>query len=195
MVQVGNELNYPTEEESILTRLTFQVGSRSHGQAVQITRANEVIPVGGKTVKKGPLLIATGANSAYTALDIFGDKFKLEGIPKSGIIQGLQIFDAGDQLSSTNSINVWLFNADFAVGTDNAAFDVTDADMAGKLETVVLIDSFFDAINSKVGREDNLGIAYTAPSGSLWGICQSISTPTIAAGEQALLSVYILADE
>mgnify|MGYP001594413278 CR=1 FL=1 len=45
MVQVGNALNYPTEEESVNDRLPFPVGSRAHGELVQISRANTPIPV------------------------------------------------------------------------------------------------------------------------------------------------------
>ena len=44
MVQVGTDINYGEEEESVNRRLDFRVGSRSHGTLVQISRANAPIP-------------------------------------------------------------------------------------------------------------------------------------------------------
>lgn len=149
------------------------------------------VAVGGRTKKFGPFIYLTGANSAYAATDAMGGQFILNDVPTSGIIQGVRLLDADDD---TFTCTIHLFSSDFTATADNSPLAITDDDFR-KLEASIIVDTFRDAVISKIGIEDNLGIPYTAPEGKLYGQVQlQTGTPTIASGVNEYLTIYILPD-
>ena len=172
-------------------KLDIMIGNREFGQLVQISRANHPIPVSSKTVRIGPLPIEGLIPAVlYTANDAFGTINKLL-VPRSGIIQDITFYDKDDEGLNMTAL---FFRENPAAETDNAAISISDTDLL-KLEAVILIDSWHDLIDNQIGREDNLGIAYTAPSGTLWLQWVSRGAPTIAAGSEPHFMITILADE
>jgi len=168
-------------------------GTREHGQTVQLSRTHGVIPVGGKTVKVGPIVVLSGAAAAYAATDVFGSVFKIT-VPKSGIIQGYRFLEQDDD---TLTAACHLFTANpTSVPADNAVFSLSDEDAKALEATLTITSNSRDYGNGILYYDDNLGIPYVAPSGVLWGVVQLLTgTPTIAAGVLEMLSIYILADE
>lgn len=176
--------------ESINHKLDYMIGNREHGQLVQIDRANRPLPVGGVTVRIGPMRIeGVGAAVLYTANDAFGTINKIL-VPESGVIQSITFYDKDDEGLNMTAL---FFREEPAAETDNAAISISDTDLL-KLEAVILIDSWHDLIDNQIGREDNLGIAYTAPSGTLWVQWVTRGGPTIAAGSEPFFEVTIVSD-
>lgn len=168
--------------------------------------ANSLIPVGaydplpvmvvgsakvlGATYSVGPITIpGIGAAAIYADLDAFGTKFWVD-VPKSGVIQSAIMYDVDDEGITTE---LWLFNADFTETADNAAFEVSDADLV-KSEGVISIATFHNAANNQVGRVDGLAKSYVAPSGRLWIQAVTRGTPTIAAGQSPMIALRIVPD-
>lgn len=128
-----------------------------------------------------------GTASAYTAADAFGGKF-IFIVPSEGIIETAIMLDLDDEGINTE---LWLFNHDFTATADNAAFAVSDGDLAN-LEVVISITNFVNAANNQVGIANNLSLPYTAPSGSLWGQCVTRGAPNIAAANIPKIALRIL---
>ena len=188
-IQVVTETN--PANDGLLTRNSPPIGNPRWGQRMFLSGTETPIPVANKTVKIGPFRIEGIPGAVlYTTADAFGSKMQIL-VPTSGIIQKVIMYDPDDEGVNTE---LWFFDQDFTATADNAAFAISDADLTN-VEATILIDTFRNAGNNQIGEEDNLGIAYNAPSGALWLQCVTRGGPTIAAGSEPLLAISILADD
>ena len=131
-----------------------------------------------------------GTGVAYAAGDAVGTKFEIT-VPVKGVILALIFNDKDDE--GIQMILV-LFDADFTAAVDNAAWDVSDADMDKCVGYINLIGAtgtagtanvnYLDFGPSRIGQvvPPFLQLPYTAPLGKLYGQWLTASTPNIAAG-------------
>ncbi len=140
--------------------------------ALRVSITNRVVYT--RTIKV-PNLTTAGALDAD---DAAGDRFIIPNVPKSGIIVSAWLFDLAAQ---TVQVDLFFSGEEFTGGSDDAAWDVDDADL-DKLSHITFTNADFrsHSDNSKA-QVDNLGIGYEAPQGVLW--CQLVArgTPTYVA--------------
>lgn len=125
--------------------------------------------------------------SAYASGDAFGNKFVLEGVPEEGTISNVLFFDRDDEGLSKELV---LFKADFTGTADDAAFAVTDADMANCIG-VVSITNFYNFGANQIGQ-GTPALSYRSPAKRLW--CQMVTrgADNIAAGMVPDITLVIL---
>ena len=151
--------------ESVNHKLDHMVGNREHGQLVQIDRANAPLPVKGVGNNfKTPFVTLPGvAVAAHANGDALGTKFVVT-VPSSGTLQAAILPDMAKQSLQVDFI---LFTADFTGGTDDAAFDMADADRVN-LAGFISVSSFADFNDSSVGLTRSWGLDYVAPLGMFY---------------------------
>lgn len=117
----------------------------------------------------------------YAAGDALGIKFSI-AVPTSGTIQTALVTDLADQASLTDFI---LFDADFTGGTNNSAYDMTDADRA-KFVGFVQVSTYSSFNDNAVGQAKGIGLDYIAPQGRLYVQAVTRGTPTYAIADAQL---------
>lgn len=80
----------------------------------------------------------------------------------TGIIQSVVILDKDDQ---GEALDVVLLKTNVALGTENAAVSITDAD-ADEIQGIVEVSSYVDLVGSQLATMTNLGIGVQADSGA-----------------------------
>lgn len=177
--------------DSVNHKLDHMVGNREFGQLVQIGRANQIIPVGGRTVTVGPVMavgVVTGA--AFDVLDAIGTIFSFT-VPKSGILQSATYFDRDDE---GLAVALWLYRSSFTPTADNSPLAPSDADLL-KVIDVLSFASFNDGNTGQVATLNGLGIAYSLAGETIYAQLQARGALNIAAGSEPMFSLTILADE
>jgi hypothetical protein len=121
--------------------------------------------------------------SAYTANDVLAatqeitNAFSAPGA--KAILQTLTVLDQDDQAAA--AMDFYFMSENVALGTENAAVSIADAD-AAKVQGVVPIATgdWKDLINSKLACIKNIGLVLTptASSRSLWIAATTAGTPT-----------------
>lgn len=187
MVQVGNDLNYPTEEDSINGRLTMPVGSRAYGQLVQVSRANQPLPMIGTLQSIRVPIPGIGAAAAYALDDQMGTAFSFVA-PSCGIIREVRFHDLDDEGIDKE---IWLFEDSPTLAADNAAFSIADADNL-RVIAVFLIGTWRDAVNNQVGLTMNTPAAYNlGEQQTIFGAVKTKGADNIAADALPQLSFVI----
>lgn len=154
------------------------------------------IPVGGVVLM--PTLTFSLDTNIYAAGDVLAATQEVAGAVRfpggTGILQSIQILDEDDQTAA--AMTVYIFQSNVALGTENAAISITDANARELLGVIAIASTdWVDLINSKVAQKNNLGIAVKAEddSTSLYIALSTAGTPTqTASGITARLG--ILAD-
>ena len=99
-------------------------------------------------------------------------------VPTSGFIHRAVLSDPSDQGIDAD---VWLFNASPTLAASDAAFALSDADLAKVVGVLHFID-WEDAANGQLSQADNatskLPFKYTAPTGVLYAALKTLGTPT-----------------
>lgn len=136
------------------------------------------VQIVGKTFRT-PRIVIPGIPGAvlYTAGDAFGTKFSFD-VPYAGTIEVAVMLDKDDEGIETDLV---LFTEDFTEIADNAAFDLSDADLEKFLSTI----SFATFKNFGLNQSSTaaaIGLAYIAPQRKLWAQMVTRGGPTIAAG-------------
>ena len=134
----------------------------------------------------GPVLIpGVGAAVAYTSGDAFGVRFSFD-VRREGTIQTAVFLDRDDE--GVNK-ELALFSREFTATTDNAAFDVSDADLLYCVG-VVNINTWYNFNSNQVGIASP-NLFYVAPQERLW--CQVVTrgADNIAAGSEPAVFVVI----
>lgn len=125
--------------------------------------------------------------AAYATGDLIGTKmtFDISGLRDAQAIY-LQSVQIRDQAKQSAAMDLVLFSADPAATTftDNAQFDIADADM-DKIATIVAASSFYSFNDNGIARAENLARALNpnliASSVKLYGALVSRGTPTFVA--------------
>ena len=125
-----------------------------------------------------PLLTVSGVGtgSAYTSGDAFGRKITLH-VPVEGTISNVVFQDLDDEGINKELV---LFDRDFEETADNAAFAVSDADLA-KCIGVAYINTWSDFGNNQVGQAVP-ALSYVTPNGMLYAQLVTRGADNIAAG-------------
>ena len=117
-----------------------------------------------------------GTAAAYAAGEAFGTKFSIP-VPVQGTISRIAFLDLDDEGLRKDFV---LFSRDFTATADNAAFNLSDGDLAYCLG-VLSVDNFFNWGANQLGQVYP-AFDYIAPDGLLY--CQIVTqgADNIAAG-------------
>lgn len=144
-----------------------------------------IIKIAGATV---------GVNTdAYTAGDLVGTKLTLPGVFEYGPMEPYLVSIAVQDLTKQNAaLDFLFFDSDptATTFTNNAAFDVADADLNKILGYASLTDytSFAD---SSVGSVGSLGLAVRPAGSALYAAIIARGTPTYGANELSVTFGFI----
>lgn len=133
--------------------------------------------------------------SAYSNLDRMGSIFEIPGVGSDNRsevreLTSLSVLDKSNGHQNANFL-LHLFNASPAVASaDNAALDISDAELAAKyLGTVEVASANYNNLaGSSVASLKAIGLILKVADGStsLYGILQSKGAPTFAASDLVL---------
>lgn len=132
------------------------------------------------------------STSAYTAGDQLGAApielpFAVDQSSDTGAVMSLVVVDGAKQ---NQALDVLLFNARPTVASsDNAALDISDAEMAEKCigRVKILGTDYTELANCSVAVVSGIGLlVQAAGSRSLWAVLQTRGTPTYAAASLAV---------
>lgn len=144
------------------------------------------------------VLEATVTNDAniYADLDQLGelititDAFSVASY--KGSINSITVIDAVKQKAA---FRIYFFDeAPTVASSDNAALDITDAEMIGKCigKVEIAAADYKDLANCSVATVQGLNLVYTSKSSSLHCICQSGGTPTYGATNSLTLKIGLV---
>ncbi len=135
-------------------------------------------PQVGKVLSAVPVVTAGAysANDAVGQLLSFSDAVRRPG--GHAVVRSLTLTDL---TVTANVLRLWLFDEQPATIADNAAFDVSDADLF-KVVGVIAIPaaSYLIATDNQVAMVLNVGLVYTLPGTTLYGQLMCTETPTYA---------------
>jgi hypothetical protein len=104
-------------------------------------------------------------NASYAANDTLGDLITVSNAARasggSGYIVGVLLIDASDTLGA---VDVLFFDSSVSLGTDNAAYAISDSD-ALKLVGIVPLAGPYDIGNNRVAQAYNISVPFVC-SGS-----------------------------
>lgn len=143
----------------------------------------------------------TTTDTAYNDGDQIGTKFEIPGVAMSKgspvILESVSVIDKDKQASA---LVIFFFSQSPTVASsDNAALDITDAEMASKcIGHVAIAAADYKPINgSSVATKANIQLQLkpgdeksgTVEGKSIYAILMSNGTPDYAAGEQLILNM------
>jgi len=138
----------------------------------------------------------TISTSVYAAGDAIGgllewtDAVRVSG--GSAILQSVTIVDKDSERAAMDLV---LFDATFTAPTDNAAFDPTDAELAGVVGVVPIYSGDYSAFSDNaVAHRSGLGMPLVLAGTSLFGALVARSTPTYTATTDLSVILGILQD-
>ena len=137
--------------------------------------------------------ITTGA--AYADKDQIGSLFSFDRVSRndvfSGILQGGNYYDLDDE---GLQVDLWLFYGTVTLAADNAAFALSDGDLA-KVVAVLSFTAFSDAANGQFSQVTGLAKPFRTRGGTrLWAAAQARGALNIAAGNLPRFSLDVLPD-
>ena len=113
-------------------------------------------------------------------------------VPTNGRIERAVLYDPSDQGIDAD---VWLFNASPTLAASDAAFALSDADLAKAVGVLHFVD-WEDAANGQLSQADNatskLPFQYTAPTGVLYAALKTLGTPTYTTPAWPQLSLEVV---
>lgn len=95
-------------------------------------------------------------------------------VPTHGEIVQASLIDPSDQGIDAE---VWIFNASPTLAASDAAFALSDADLA-KVVKVLSFADWFDAGNGQLSVSPSVPVEYVAPTGVLYLALKTLGTPT-----------------
>jgi len=121
--------------------------------------------------------------SAYASGDRVGSLMTLTGVGEAGagcVLDKVVIVDSAKQSSA---LKIFLFNAaPTLVGADNAAADISDADMTDKCIGVVNVATGdYHALNANSVADTTYDKAIKSPGATVYALIVSAGSPTYAA--------------
>ncbi len=161
--------------------------AREGGMPVQLQAG---VTIGGRVFHTDPVVVPGMNTSQYSIEDALGTSWQV-AVPKSGVIMSVWGYDSDDELLEYNII---LHRDEFTSGTNNDAYAPVDAEKHLWVGPPIVIDSFKGYSGVTVGGFDNVGFAYVAPKGFLYGQCVTQGDPTYAAADLLTLFFTILPD-
>lgn len=136
--------------------------------------------------------------SQYVTGDLVGEKLTFSGAflgqngPSTGVVQSIVLKDA-DKKSA--ALDIVLFDSDPSgtTFTDNAAFDVADADLT-KIVGVVSLTTYFAFNDNSVSYSGDLNMPFEIAAGgsALYGAIVSRATVTYTAGTDLAVTIGVM---
>lgn len=121
--------------------------------------------------------------SAYAANDVLADRQEITNVLREvglgAVLTDLVILDKDDNTAA--AMDVYFLNADVALGTENAAISITDANAEYILGVVsIAAGDWKDLINSKLAHIRNINMVVKGVSGStsIYVALVTAGTPT-----------------
>jgi hypothetical protein len=125
----------------------------------------------------------------YAAGDAFGTKIALTGLPEHGVIKTITVTDLADQGAAFDLV---LFDADITGGTNNAVFDMADADASKFLGHIAIVAGNYSSFNdNSVATQNGVDIAYILDGGAMTIQCVQRGTPTYGAAADVVFRLTI----
>ena len=131
---------------------------------------------------------------AYAAGDAVGGllTFTILGAGGGGIVTGMSVTD---KASANAELDLVLFNAPFTATSDNAPFDVSDADLLNCIGYVkVYASGYANFTDNSVGLVTGVGLAFKTATGALYGQLVTRSAPTYASTSDLQVTLHTLQD-
>jgi len=140
---------------------------------------------------------------AYSANDAVGGimtfEYALHAPKQTGVLLSVTIKDNASQEAALELV---LFSKTFTAVADNAAFDVTDADMLNCLGVVPILSTDYDTFaDNSIATVRNIGLGIrsenavtSSADGALYGQLLTRGTPTYVATTDVTVTLTILQD-
>ena len=148
------------------------------------------ITIGGRVFHTQPVVVPGIGAGIYTIEDALGTSWSVT-VPKSGVIMSIWGYDSDDE---SQTYDIILHRDEFTSGTDHDPYAPVDAENHLWVGPPLAIDTFKGYSGVTVGGFDNVGFAYVAPKGRLYGQCVTQGTPTYASAGLLTLFFTILPD-
>lgn len=171
-----------TEHLSVLQDIALSLTLLLEGLRVTAIAPGIVLPVAitGLTPTQMQDVPGIGTGAAYATGDAFGSRLILP-VPVKGVIQSVTFVDKDNEKLAKD---IYVFANDFTATADNAAFAPSDADLLNCVGFISLSGGDFAANSANaVAHRDNIGLAYTAPSGYLYFQFVTRGADNIASGK------------
>ena len=185
----------------------LDVGGDSSGSEILVTGRTVSTGVGAMNVDSRVLSVRVTAtptvstSPAYSANDQVGGIMTFSGCARanglSGVIVGGALIDKGKQSAD---LDLWLFReSPTLAGSDNAAFDLTDANLVTAEPVGYLRFATYKTTSSNgIARCDvgdlPLGFVCASDDTALYGVFVTRGTPTYASTSDLVLSLFIIHD-
>jgi hypothetical protein len=171
-------------------------GTMANSASVAIASDQSTIPTGGTTVVKDVTLSLD--TSAYASGDVIADSQQVDAALRitngTGVLQSVTVIDGDDQ---GVAFTIYVLSANVALGTENAAPNISDANAANILGIIdVATTDYKDLGGVKVAQIRNLALPIKAVTGTddiYVGVVNSTGTPTYTASG-VVLRLGILQD-
>jgi hypothetical protein len=126
--------------------------------------------------------------SAYTSGDHMGTLMTLTGVGEAGAGCRLEKVVVVDKAKQSQAMKILLFDASPTItSSDNAAVDISDAEMADKCIGVVsVVTGDYTALNASSVADTTYNKPIKSPGATLYALCVSAGTPTYAADSLVL---------
>lgn len=133
----------------------------------------------GRLTRVGPITVpipSSGINSAYTALNSFGNQFAV-AVPQYGAIVSALFLDQAEQGLAKE---LWISSEEFAFVADHSAFQLTQGADLLSFQGVITFGVYKDGVNCEIGLTADLPLWYTAPNGVLFMQFKTLGTDTVS---------------
>ena len=145
----------------------------------------------GTTISQTPTVTAGAyaANDAVGGLLTFANAVRNSG--GGGIVKSLIILDDAGQDAA---LELWLFSETFTAIADNAAFDISQADLRNLVAIVATADGAYFASGTESAARVEASQRYDLAGTSLFGQLVTRGTPTYAATDDVTIVLGVLYD-
>lgn len=162
---------------------------------ISLSGEDHIGQVGGDT-RSIAVTPTVSTSPAYTAGDVVGGKLTftnaLRIVSGSGVIQSFTILDLSNQGAA---LRLFLFDADFTVAADNAAWAFNSADYGKLLGFIDILTTDYITVDTKKIAMIRTGFAVKASgTANLYGVLVAVGTPTYATTTALRLRFGVLCD-
>lgn len=134
--------------------------------------------------------------NAYAAGDVLFVPTEIDLSTGNGLVRGtirtVALLDKDDQAAQT--VTLYFFRENVTLGTINAAISISDDD-AAKLIGTATVTTSTDLVNSRFGQNTDIGLPFSADTGSVWVAASTGGTPTHTASGMHLRFSFELETE
>ena len=145
----------------------------------------------GTTISQTPTVTAGAyaANDAVGGLLTFANAVRNSG--GGGIVKSMIILDDAGQDAA---LELWLFSETFTAIADNAAFDISQADLRNLVAIIATADGAYFASGTESAARVEASQRYDLAGTSLFGQLVTRGTPTYAATDDVTVILEVLYD-